>query len=107
LGELNLKCAVGLLVVPEGPESLVVSGARAEREALPAVLGAENSEVSPLEASRFTDGAVAVSVCPTGTLVLVEKVNEALPEASVLTIDFWPMNFLPSFPLGLEKNSMV
>jgi len=39
--------------MPEGPESLVVSGARAEREALPTVLGAENSEVSPLEASKY------------------------------------------------------
>jgi hypothetical protein len=62
LGEANLKCTVGLLVVPEGPESLVVSGERAEREALPTLLGAENSEVSPLEASRFTDRAVAVTV---------------------------------------------
>ena len=64
-------------------------------------LGAENSEVSPLEASRFTDVAVAVTVWPLETAVAGEKVKEALPLPSVLT-NFWPMNFLPSSPEGFE-----
>ena len=47
--------------------------------------------------------AVAVMVCPAATFVAGEKVKEALPETSVVTF-FWPMNFLPSSPEGLEKN---
>lgn len=71
-------------------------------------LGAENSEVSPWKASRFMARAVAVIVCPTGTVVAGVKVKLALPDASVLTIGFCPMHFLPSFvPEGLKKNWIV
>ena len=50
--------------------------------------------------------AVAVTVCPAATLLAGEKLKVALPEGSVET-SFWPKNFLPSFPLGLEENSTV
>ena len=34
---------------------------------------------------------MAVTVCPTGTLVAGVKVKVALPEVSVLMLSFWPM----------------
>ena len=57
-------------------------------------------------ASKNSPRAVAVTVCPAATLLAGEKVKVALPEASVET-SFRPTNFLPSFPLGLEKNSTL
>jgi hypothetical protein len=45
--------------------------------------------------------AVAVTVCPTGTLAAGEKVKVALPSDPVVTL-LVPMNFLPSPPEGLE-----
>src|SRR5215212_7971900 len=60
----------------------------------------ENSEVSPVVLLV----AVAVMFCPRLTLFLVAKVNERLPEESVVTL-LEKRSFLPSsVPLGLEKN---
>jgi hypothetical protein len=81
---------------------LRVSGARSEPLASATDLGAENSEVSPLEASRFRERTVAVIVSPAGTAVAGENVKAALPDASVVT-SFPPKNFSPSSPEGLEK----
>jgi hypothetical protein len=83
---------------------LRVSGERSEPLASATDLGAENSEVPTAVTSSNVGRAVAVTVCPTGTLAAGEKAKLALPLVSVTTI-FWPTNFLPSLPEGLEKNS--
>jgi hypothetical protein len=63
------------------------------------VLGAENSEVLPAGLV-----AVAVTVRPAPTFWAGEKVKEALPDPSVVTLSC-PMKVLPSSPpQGLEKN---
>src|SRR5829696_4513263 len=62
-------------------------------------LGAENSEVLP-------PGPVAVAVmfCPSLIALVVEKLNETLPDPSVETL-LEPSSVLPSsVPSGLEKN---
>ena len=46
-------------------------------------MAAENSKVFPMERSRFVERAVAVIVCPTGTLAAGEKVKVTLPEDAV------------------------
>ena len=58
-----------------------------------------SSEVETNETSSAL--AVAVTVCPTGTLAVGEKVKATLPLGSVVTT-FLPTNFLPSLPEGLE-----
>jgi len=47
--------------------------------------------------------AVAVTVWPTLTTLEGVNVKLVLPLPSVVTL-FWPMNFWPSSPEGLEKN---
>ena len=47
--------------------------------------------------------AVAVIVRPSATLVAGEKLKVMLPNLSVVML-LWPINSLPSLPLGLEKN---
>ena len=57
---------------------------------------AENSEVLP-------PGPVAVAVRLTLTLWAGEKGKVTFPLPSVVTL-LCPINILPSFPVGLEKN---